>query len=137
MCVDADKMKAQLMDKNERDGILFKMTNDPRVTRMGRILRKYSLDELPQIVNVIRGEMSLVGPRPSIASEVARYSIDHYRRLEATPGLTGPWQVTARHDPSFEKYVSIDIDYVENWSFWRDMEILLKTATVVCRGTGS
>jgi len=137
MCVGADQMKAQLMEKNERDGILFKMANDPRVTRVGRILRKYSLDELPQIMNVIRGEMSLVGPRPPIASEVESYQVDHYRRLEATPGLTGAWQVTARHDPSFEKYVAIDIDYVKNWSFWLDLEILLKTAAVVCRGTGS
>ena len=137
MCVGADRMKAQLMEKNERDGVLFKMTNDPRVTRVGRILRKYSLDELPQIVNVIRGEMSLVGPRPPIASEVDGYQVDHYRRLEVTPGLTGAWQVTARHDPSFEKYVALDIDYVKNWSFWLDVEILLKTAAVVCRGTGS
>jgi exopolysaccharide biosynthesis polyprenyl glycosylphosphotransferase len=137
MCDGADKMKAQLMEKNERDGVLFKMANDPRVTRVGRILRKYSLDELPQIVNVIRGEMSLVGPRPPIASEVESYQVDHYRRLEVTPGLTGAWQVTARHDPSFEKYVALDIDYVKNWSFWLDMEILLKTAAVVCRGTGT
>jgi lipopolysaccharide/colanic/teichoic acid biosynthesis glycosyltransferase len=137
MCVGADKMKAQLLEKNERDGVLFKMANDPRVTRVGRILRKYSLDELPQIVNVIRGEMSLVGPRPPIASEVESYQVDHYRRLEVTPGLTGAWQVTARHDPSFEKYVALDIDYVKNWSFWLDMEILLKTAAVVCRGTGT
>ena len=137
MCVGADNMKAQLMEKNERDGVLFKMTNDPRVTRIGRILRKYSLDELPQIMNVLRGEMSLVGPRPPIASEVENYQVDHYRRLEATPGLTGAWQVTARHDPSFERYVAIDIEYVKNWSFWLDVEILLKTAAVVCRGTGS
>lgn len=137
MCVGAEAMKAQLMERNERDGVLFKMTNDPRITRVGRILRKYSLDELPQIVNVIRGEMSLVGPRPPIASEVENYEVDHYRRLEATPGLTGAWQVTARHDPSFETYVAIDIDYVKNWSFWLDMAILLKTAAVVCRGTGS
>lgn len=136
MCIDAEKMKAQLVALNERDRVLFKMANDPRVTRLGRFLRKYSLDELPQIVNVIRGEMSLVGPRPSIASEVKHYQIEHYRRLEVTPGLTGLWQVTARSNPSFEKYVAVDLDYVKNWSFWLDMSILLKTALVVLRGTG-
>jgi exopolysaccharide biosynthesis polyprenyl glycosylphosphotransferase len=137
MCNDAERLKAQLMHKNERDGILFKMTNDPRITRVGRILRKYSLDELPQIINVIRGEMSLVGPRPPIASEVERYELEHYRRLEVTPGLTGLWQVAARQDPSFERYVAMDITYVENWSFWLDVKILVRTAAVVCRGTGS
>ncbi len=136
MCINADKMKAQLISFNERDRVLFKMTNDPRVTRVGRLIRKYSLDELPQIVNVIRGEMSLVGPRPSVASEVKLYHVEHYRRLEVTPGLTGLWQVTARSDPSFEKYVEIDLDYVKNWSFWLDMSILMKTALVVLRGTG-
>lgn len=137
MCVDAERLKAQLMQKNERDSILFKMSNDPRITPVGRILRKYSLDELPQIINVIRGEMSLVGPRPPIASEVERYELEHYRRLEVTPGLTGLWQVAARQDPSFEKYVAMDIAYVENWSFWLDFKILLRTAAVVCRGTGA
>jgi exopolysaccharide biosynthesis polyprenyl glycosylphosphotransferase len=136
MCVNADRMKAQLISFNERDRVLFKMTNDPRVTRVGRLLRKYSLDELPQIVNVIRGEMSLVGPRPSIASEVKLYQVEHYRRLVVTPGLTGLWQVTARSDPSFEKYVEADLDYVKNWSFWLDLSILMKTAFVVLRGNG-
>lgn len=137
MVADAERMKAALAAKNERDGILFKMKNDPRITRVGRLLRKYSLDELPQILNVLRGDMSLVGPRPPIASEVARYEVEHFRRLEVLPGLTGLWQVRARQDPSFERYVALDLAYVENWSVWLDLKILVKTAEVVVRGTGS
>lgn len=137
MVADAERMKAALAAKNERDGILFKMRNDPRITRVGRLLRKYSLDELPQILNVLLGDMSLVGPRPPIASEVARYEVEHFRRLEVLPGLTGLWQVRARQDPSFERYVALDLAYVENWSLWLDLKILVKTAEVVLRGTGS
>lgn len=137
MVVDADQLKAALASQNERRGILFKIKNDPRITRVGRVLRKYSLDELPQLLNVFRGEMSLVGPRPPIASEVKEYELEHLRRLEVLPGLTGLWQVSARQDPSFEKYVELDITYVENWSIWLDMKILMQTAEVVIRGTGS
>lgn len=136
MVLDAEKMKDELAALNERDGVLFKVSNDPRVTRLGRFLRKYSLDELPQFLNVLRGEMSLVGPRPPIASEVAKYEFEHFRRLEVMPGLTGLWQVQARHDPSFEKYIELDTAYVENWSFWLDVKILLRTAGVVLQGTG-
>jgi exopolysaccharide biosynthesis polyprenyl glycosylphosphotransferase len=133
----AEKMKKDLSALNERDGILFKVSNDPRVTRLGRILRKYSLDELPQFLNVLRGEMSIVGPRPPIASEVEKYELEHFRRLEVLPGLTGLWQVQARHDPSFARYIALDIAYVENWSIWLDLRILLQTAHVVARGTGT
>ncbi len=133
----AEKLKKDLTALNERDGVLFKVSNDPRVTRLGRILRKYSLDELPQFINVLRGEMSIVGPRPPIASEVEKYELEHFRRLEVLPGLTGLWQVQARHDPSFAKYIALDTAYVENWSFWLDLRILIQTANVVVRGTGA
>jgi exopolysaccharide biosynthesis polyprenyl glycosylphosphotransferase len=137
MVNDADKLKKDLSALNERDGVLFKVSNDPRVTRLGRILRKYSLDELPQFLNVLRGEMSIVGPRPPIAAEVEKYELEHFRRLEVLPGLTGLWQVQARHDPSFAKYIALDTAYVENWSFWLDLRILIQTANVVVRGTGA
>lgn len=137
MVRDAEKRKRELAALNERDGILFKMSNDPRITRIGRILRKYSLDELPQLFNVLRGEMSIVGPRPPIASEVQQYELEHFRRLEVTPGLTGLWQVQARQDSSFAKYIELDTAYVENWSFWLDVKILARTAHVVVSGTGT
>ncbi len=137
MVKNAEQMKKDLAALNERDGVLFKMTNDPRLTRVGRFLRKYSLDELPQFLNVLRGEMSIVGPRPPIASEVAKYELEHFRRLEVMPGLTGLWQVEARHDPSFAKYIELDTAYVENWSIWLDIKILVRTANVVLRGTGA
>jgi exopolysaccharide biosynthesis polyprenyl glycosylphosphotransferase len=137
MCVDADKLKDDLQHRNERDGILFKIANDPRVTRVGRILRKYSLDELPQFYNVLRGDMSLVGPRPPMASEVEQYDLSHLRRLDVLPGMTGLWQVEARQDPSFDSYISLDTAYVENWSLWLDMKILVRTVGVVVSGTGS
>jgi exopolysaccharide biosynthesis polyprenyl glycosylphosphotransferase len=137
MVKDAEKKKRELAALNERDGILFKVSNDPRVTRIGRILRKYSLDELPQFFNVFRGEMSVVGPRPPIASEVEKYELEHFRRLEVMPGLTGLWQVHARQDSSFAKYIELDTAYVENWTFWLDVKILLRTAHVVLSGTGA
>jgi exopolysaccharide biosynthesis polyprenyl glycosylphosphotransferase len=137
MCVNADKLKEDLKHRNERDGILFKITNDPRITRVGRFLRKYSLDELPQFYNVLRGDMSLVGPRPPLASEVEQYDIAHLRRLDVLPGMTGLWQVEARQDPSFDSYISLDTAYVENWSLWLDLKILARTVGVVFSGTGS
>ena len=137
MCANADKLKESLKDQNERDGILFKISNDPRITRVGRILRKYSLDELPQLINVLRGDMSLVGPRPPLASEVEQYDLAHLRRLDVLPGMTGLWQVEARQDPSFDSYISLDTAYVENWSLWLDMKILARTLGVVFSGTGS
>jgi lipopolysaccharide/colanic/teichoic acid biosynthesis glycosyltransferase len=116
---------------------LFKITDDPRITKLGRVLRKYSLDELPQFFNVMHGDMSIVGPRPPIASEVQEYKLNHLRRLDVTPGITGLWQVQARQDPSFDSYVSLDVAYIENWSFWLDIKIILRTVVVVLAGTGS
>ncbi len=137
MCVGAENMQEELAHRNERDGVLFKITNDPRITRVGHILRKYSLDELPQLYNVLRGDMSLVGPRPPVGSEVEQYDLSHLRRLDVLPGMTGLWQVEARQDPSFDSYISLDTAYVENWSLLLDLKILARTVGVVLSGTGS
>ena len=137
MVRDADRRRAEIMHMNEREGILFKMSNDPRITKVGAFLRKYSLDELPQFFNVISGDMSVVGPRPPIASEVQQYNLSHLRRLDVTPGITGLWQVQARQDPSFDSYISLDVAYIENWSVWLDIKIILRTVGVVFSGTGS
>ncbi|HEY0307507.1 MAG TPA: sugar transferase [Acidobacteriaceae bacterium] len=137
MVHNAQELKADLEHMNERDGVLFKITNDPRITRVGRFLRKYSLDELPQFYNVILGDMSLVGPRPPLASEVEQYDLTHLRRLDVLPGITGLWQVEARQDPSFDSYISLDTAYVENWTLWLDLKILARTVAVVFGGTGS
>jgi exopolysaccharide biosynthesis polyprenyl glycosylphosphotransferase len=136
MVRDADNMLAQLQHLNERDGVLFKISNDPRITRLGRFLRKYSLDELPQLWNVLKGDMSLVGPRPPIASEVRQYELDHLRRLDVLPGITGLWQVEGRTNPSFASYIALDMEYVDRWNLLLDFRILLKTAAVVAAGTG-
>ncbi|MGA2848342.1 MAG: sugar transferase [Terracidiphilus sp.] len=137
MVRDAEKRREEIMHMNERDGILFKISNDPRITRFGRFLRKYSLDELPQFFNVLYGDMSTVGPRPPIGSEVREYQLSHLRRLDVTPGVTGLWQVQARQDPSFDSYISLDVAYIENWSLWLDLKIILRTVGVVFAGTGS
>jgi exopolysaccharide biosynthesis polyprenyl glycosylphosphotransferase len=137
MVADAERRRAEVLHMNERDGVLFKVSNDPRVTRIGRLLRKYSLDELPQFLNVLRGDMSMVGPRPPIASEVKRYDLSHLRRLDVLPGMTGLWQVQARQDPSFDSYISLDTAYIQNWSIWLDLKILIRTLSVVAGGTGS
>ncbi len=137
MVQNADALKEKLAHMNERDSVLFKIANDPRITRAGAFLRKYSLDELPQFYNVLRGDMSLVGPRPPIANEVEQYDLSHLRRLNVLPGITGLWQVEARQDPSFDSYISLDTAYVENWSLWLDMKILARTLGVVFSGTGS
>jgi exopolysaccharide biosynthesis polyprenyl glycosylphosphotransferase len=137
MVLDADLRRAEVQHMNERDGVLFKVSKDPRVTRLGRFLRKYSLDELPQFINVLRGDMSIVGPRPPLASEVREYKLSHLRRLDVMPGITGLWQVQARQDPSFDNYISLDVTYVDNWSIWLDLRILARTIVVVLEGTGS
>jgi exopolysaccharide biosynthesis polyprenyl glycosylphosphotransferase len=137
MVQDAEQRKADLLHMNERDGVLFKVSNDPRVTRLGRLMRKYSIDELPQFWNVLRGEMSVVGPRPPLGDEVKEYSLSHLRRLEVMPGITGLWQVQGRQDPSFSSYVSLDVTYIDNWSIWLDFTIILRTIAVVLAGTGA
>lgn len=137
MIQGAEAQKKELAALNERDGVLFKVTNDPRITKLGKFLRKYSLDELPQLLNVLKGDMSMVGPRPPIAAEVEQYKLEQLRRLDAKPGLTGLWQVKARQDNSFAKYVALDLAYLENWSLWMDLKILFLTVGVVLRGTGA
>jgi exopolysaccharide biosynthesis polyprenyl glycosylphosphotransferase len=136
MVRDADKLQAEMLHMNERDGVLFKVANDPRITRLGGFLRKYSIDELPQFINVLRGDMSIVGPRPPVAGEVRRYDLNHLRRLGVTPGITGLWQVQGRQDPSFASYVSLDVAYIDNWSILLDFKIILRTVGVVFAGTG-
>lgn len=136
MVSNAELLRAKLAHLNERNGILFKISKDPRITSIGAVLRKYSLDELPQLWNVVRGDMSLVGPRPSIRSEVVQYQTPHLRRLDVIPGMTGLWQVEARRDPSFDSYVSLDSKYVNEWSLWLDLKIIIRTVTVVLGGTG-
>ena len=137
MVVNADRLREDLAHLNEREGVLFKISNDPRVTKIGVLLRKYSLDELPQLFNVLVGDMSLVGPRPPMAAEVEQYDIAHLRRLDVLPGMTGLWQVEARQDPSFDSYISLDTAYVENWNLLLDLRILARTIGVVVGGTGS
>ncbi len=137
MVTDADMLQEQFRDRNERDGVLFKITADPRITRLGRLLRKYSLDELPQFFNVLVGNMSVVGPRPPLAGEVRQYELPHLRRLEVLPGITGLWQVQARQDPSFDHYISLDTAYIDNWSLWLDIKIMTRTVGVLVSGTGA
>lgn len=138
MVLDAETRKHELAELNERaEGPLFKVRNDPRITPLGRILRRYSLDELPQLANVLTGAMSLVGPRPPLPSEVARYSPDAHRRLLVKPGLTGLWQINGRSDLTWDESVRLDLRYVENWSLMLDVLILWKTAFAVVRGSGA
>lgn len=134
---DAEARLAELRHLNENDGVLFKMRDDPRVTRVGRWLRRYSLDELPQLLNVLRGEMSLVGPRPPLPAEVARYPSDMYRRLAVKPGLTGLWQVSGRSNLSWDDAIRLDLRYVENWSLTLDVVILFRTLGAVLRSAGA
>lgn len=137
MVLDAEELKESLHHLNERsNGLLFKIERDPRVTSIGRFLRVYSIDELPQLWNVLRGEMSLVGPRPPLPTEFNQYSLEHLRRLDVKPGLTGFWQISSRQDPSFENYMKRDLEYIEKWGFWMDAKILLKTLPVVLKGEG-
>ena len=137
MVVDAEQRRAQLLAHNELDGLLFKLRSDPRVTSLGAYLRRWSVDELPQLVNVFLGDMSLVGPRPALPDEAARYADHVRRRLVVKPGLTGLWQVNGRSDLSWEESVRLDLRYVENWSFALDLQILWKTVSVLFRRSGA
>jgi len=137
MHADAEARLEGLQALNEHDGVLFKLRDDPRVTRLGRTLRVYSLDELPQLVNVVRGDMSLVGPRPPLPSEVARYVGHTRRRLMVKPGITGLWQVSGRSDLSWEDTVRLDLQYVENWSLGLDIALLAKTLMTVIKRRGA
>jgi lipopolysaccharide/colanic/teichoic acid biosynthesis glycosyltransferase len=136
MCVDAEARLAELQ-RDAGNDVLFKMKDDPRITRVGKVLRRFSLDELPQLINVLRGEMSLVGPRPPLLREVEAYEPDAVRRLRVKPGLTGLWQVSGRSDLSWDESLRLDLWYVDNWSFVLDMHILFRTAKAVLRGSGA
>ncbi len=139
MATDAEQRQHELAAMNEMSGPVFKMANDPRITRIGRFLRKYSLDEFPQLFNVLRGEMSLVGPRPLPVDEVRRFNdLAHRRRLSVKPGLTCLWQISGRNEVSdFREWVRLDLEYIDNWSLWLDLKILWRTIPVVLIGTGA
>ncbi|GMA93412.1 hypothetical protein GCM10025881_02360 [Pseudolysinimonas kribbensis] len=137
MVPDAETALAALADGNDGNGVLFKLRDDPRVTRVGRVLRKYSLDELPQLLNVLVGEMSLVGPRPPLIDEVNKYEVHVLRRLYIKPGLTGMWQISGRSDLTWEESVRLDLYYVENWSLTGDLLILWRTVKVLLRPVGA
>lgn len=136
MVANADELKNSLRARNERSGVLFKIGQDPRITRVGVILRRYSLDELPQLWNVLKGEMSMVGPRPHPVDDFAAYELEHLSRLDVTPGITGLWQVRARRDPSFERSIELDREYIRSWNLIADFRILLQTFAAVVRGSG-
>ncbi|MDT9690054.1 sugar transferase [Streptomyces sp. P9(2023)] len=137
MFLDADARKAELERANEHDGPMFKMRRDPRVTRVGRMLRRTSLDELPQLINVLLGSMSLVGPRPPLPEEVARYGDVELRRLAVRPGMTGLWQISGRSDLSWDETVELDLHYVDNWSFTSDVDVMARTFRAVVDGRGA
>ncbi len=135
MYADAEERKKELMDKNEMNGLMFKMDNDPRVTPIGRILRKTSLDEFPQFYNILKGDMSLVGTRPPTLDEFKDYTYYHKKRLSFRPGLTGMWQVSGRNDiTDFEEIVKLDIEYIDDWSLLLDLKILFKTLVMAFKG---
>jgi lipopolysaccharide/colanic/teichoic acid biosynthesis glycosyltransferase len=137
MCVDAETRLDDLIDKNEGNGVLFKLKDDPRITAIGAVLRKYSLDELPQLWNILVGDMSLVGPRPPLVREVVEYEEHVHRRLYIRPGLTGLWQVSGRSDLSWEESVRLDLYYVENWSLMGDLVLIWRTFKTVLKPHGA
>jgi lipopolysaccharide/colanic/teichoic acid biosynthesis glycosyltransferase len=137
MIEKAEEFQKDLLKLNEMDGPVFKIKNDPRVTKVGRVLRKTSIDELPQLINVLNGEMSLVGPRPPIPSEVNEYDLNTRRRLSIKPGITCLWQVNGRNSLPFEKWMELDRQYIEHWSLGLDFRILAKTIPAVFRGSGA
>jgi lipopolysaccharide/colanic/teichoic acid biosynthesis glycosyltransferase len=137
MVVDAEARKAELQHMNEMDGPVFKIKNDPRITRIGRFLRKFSLDELPQMWNVFKGDMSLVGPRPPIPAEVEKYEHWARRRLSVRPGLTCLWQISGRNHINFKEWMELDLHYIDNWTLSLDLEILIRTVPAVLAGRGA
>ena len=138
MVVNADEVFKELMAKNQHaDGVTFKMKDDPRITKVGKILRKYSLDELPQFANVFMGDMSLVGPRPCLPREVKRYTLAQRRRLDVLPGVTCLWQIGGRAEIDFSGQVQLDVQYIESHSLWGDVKILIKTVPAVLFGKGA
>ncbi len=137
MVTNAEHLKEELRVRNQRQGPIFKIDDDPRITRIGRFIRRYSLDELPQLWNVLRGEMSLVGPRPHPVDEVNNYELQHYRRLDVKPGITGLWQITARDCPSFELNMHLDLTYIETWTLLLDLRILAGTVRVLFSPEGA
>jgi len=138
MRLDADSHKDELLSLNEsKAGITFKMKNDPRITNVGRFIRKFSIDELPQLINVMKGEMSLVGPRPALESEVKDYDYADRKRLNAIPGITGLWQVSGRSNIDFHGQVRLDVNYIESQSLWSDFMILLRTIPAIISGKGA
>jgi lipopolysaccharide/colanic/teichoic acid biosynthesis glycosyltransferase len=134
MVADAEERRTELAERNALNGPVFKVDGDPRVTRVGRVLRRTSLDELPQLWNVLRGQMSLVGPRPPLRDEVADYDLWHRRRLSMKPGMTGLWQVRGRRDPEFDRWVEADLEYIDRWSLWLDVQILFRTIPAAVQG---
>ena len=138
MFIDAEARKQQILDKNDSsDGVIFKMKNDPRITRIGRFIRKYSIDELPQLFNVLEGSMSLVGPRPPLPMEVAQYTLDERKRLHIKPGITCIWQVSGRSDIPYKKQDQLDEQYIKNHGLFMDIVILLKTIPAILTGKGA
>ena len=137
MIDNADEIKDSLRQKNEMDGPVFKIRDDPRITNIGRFLRKYSIDELPQLISVLKGDMSLVGPRPTFQDEWERYEDWQKRKLSVIPGMTCLWQVNGRNDiNNFDEWVKMDLEYIDNWNLWLDFEILIKTIPAILKGTG-
>lgn len=137
MYIDAEQRLQELLTLNEADGPVFKMKNDPRVTRVGRVIRKLSIDELPQLFNVVKGEMSLVGPRPALPREVSQYEYEQIGRLQAVPGITGLQQVSGRSNVDFKRWIELDLQYIAEQSLWKDIEILVKTIPAVLASRGA
>jgi len=137
MVVNAEELKAKLAAQNEQTGPVFKMKNDPRITGIGKFIRKFSIDELPQLINVLRGDMSVVGPRPPVPSEVAKYEAWQRRRLSVRPGLTCIWQVSGRNQITFDQWMYLDMQYIDHWSFLGDLHLIFRTVPVVLTGRGA
>ena len=137
MINNADSLKKNLLDLNQHDDFFFKIENDPRITNLGKILRKYSIDEIPQFINVLIGDMNLVGPRPPLMEEIEKYKDSQLRRLSVKPGITGLWQINGRNEiKKFEDWIKLDLEYIDNWSLLLDLKIVIKTIPTILKGTG-